>query len=189
MAVRTLRSERFILFVSYSFELARNALFLVAIGIILHTFVGTLVIIEGSSMEPNLHSGQSVFVSKIGYFMGEPQRGDVVVMKFPGDPFHKKYIKRIIGLPGEHITMRDGSVFINDERLSEAYLPAGTTTTSIKHQEFQIGSDEYVALGDNRALSNDSRIWGILPRQFIIGRAAFSLWPASTLGAIKHTSY
>lgn len=185
MAVNALRWERLIIFASYSFELARNALILAAIGIILHTFVGTLFVIEGSSMEPNLHTAQSILVSKMGYFIGEPQRGDVVVMKFPGDPWLKKYVKRIIGKPGERIAIRDGNVFVNDVLLSEAYLPAGTQTTSIKHQEFQLGPDEYVALGDNRALSNDSRIWGVLPRQFIIGRAAVSLWPPSNFGAIQ----
>ncbi len=185
MAVNAFRYERLILIASYSFELARNALILAAIGIILHTFVGTLFVIEGSSMEPNLHTAQSILVSKIGYFVGDPQRGDVVVMKFPGDPFHKKYIKRLVGLPGERITVRDGNVFVNDVLLSEAYLPAGTETSSIKHQQFQLGPDEYVALGDNRTLSNDSRIWGVLPRQFIIGRASVLLWPPNDIGTIQ----
>lgn len=186
----TERFEGLILAFSYLYELAKGALILVAVIVIVQTFIGTIFVIEGASMEPNLHSGQLIAVNKLGYLVGTPNRGDVVVLRFPGDPFQKRYIKRLIGIPGDAISFANGAVVVNGQPLSESYLPSTYKTTSTRFQEFHLGADEYMALGDNRPISNDSRIWGFLRRDFIIGKASFVLWPTgNSWGLVSNPQY
>ena len=105
-------------------------------------------------------------------------RGDAVVLKFPGDPDRKKYIKRIIGLPGEHIQIQDGSIYINGTPLNETYIPYTTITDSpYRFIDEVIKPDEYFIMGDNRPNSNDSRIWGTAGKRFLIGKSSVQLWP------------
>src|SRR3990167_11464841 len=87
-----------------AYELTKWIIVLLVIGTLVHFYVGTLFIVDGESMEPNFHSGQYIIVDRWQYNFGVPERGDVVVLRFPGDPEHKKYIKRVIGLPGEHVS-------------------------------------------------------------------------------------
>ncbi|HHH41422.1 MAG TPA: signal peptidase I, partial [Chloroflexi bacterium] len=114
--------------------------------------------VRGSSMEPSLHSGQYLIVSKLSYRLGEPQRGDIVVFE-PPNGTGEDYIKRIIGLPGERVEARDGAIWINGYRLEEPYVASPVPYTG----SWQLGPDEYFVLGDNRANSSDSHSWGPLP--------------------------
>lgn len=182
--------QRLYLVGSYLFELAKGALLVVAVGIAVHSFIATVFVIDGDSMEPTLSSGQGIVVSKLGYLLGSPRRGDIVVLRFPGDPFKKRYIKRIVGLPGERIELKDGAVFVGNRRLEEPYLEPSVITESFKLTTFNLGPDEYLALGDNRAISNDSRIWGALPKDLIVGRASFVAWPFGGLwGVVGRPQY
>lgn len=140
--------------------------------------------VRGSSMEPSLHNGQYLIVSKISYLFGEPQRGDIVVFVSPNNG-KEDYIKRIIGLPRERVEIRDGAVWINGYRLEEPYLRSPTPYSGV----WTLGPDEYFVLGDNRANSSDSHTWGPLPRKNIIGKAWLCYWPPQYWGLLPHYSY
>ncbi len=129
-------------------------------------------------MEPNFDNGQYLVVNEIGYRFESPERGDVIVFKFPLDP-SQFYIKRVIGLPGETVAIKDGQVLINGEYLDESvYLPEGTFTPG--EMEITLEAGEYFVLGDNRNASSDSRQWGVLPEENIIGQVWLRAWPVNT---------
>ncbi len=132
--------------------------------------------IEGQSMEPTLHSEQYVLVNKLSYRgFGKPQRGDIVVFNAWDRAGDKDFIKRIIGVPGDVVEIRDGSVIVSGDVLDEPYLePAMTSGT---YGPITLGDDEYYALGDNRGNSSDSRNHGVLPGDSLIGKAWFTYWP------------
>jgi signal peptidase I len=141
--------------------------------------------VEGDSMEPSLHDGQFVVVNRLAYelpLLGtEPERGDIVVFRFPLNP-DRRFIKRIIGLPGDEVRVQDGVVYVNGIQLTEPYLavqPAYNAT-------WRVGADEVIVLGDNRNNSSDSQNWGPLPLEGIIGKAVLVYWPLENLGWIPH---
>lgn len=173
------------------FELARGVMLAAVVLVLLHLFVATIFVINGVSMEPNFHSGEVILVDRVSYLTGTPARGDVAVLKFPGDPDHKKYIKRIVGLPGETIDLKDDAIYINDERLIELYLPKHQATPIMVpgKTHWQLGSDDYFLVGDNRANSNDSRTWDQAEQRFFVGKAIFVLWPKADSGFIPNVYY
>jgi len=137
-------------------------------------------------MEPNLHDGQYVLVNKTAYWFGrDPGRGDVIILDAPDDPDYDR-IKRVIGLPGETVEVRpDGSVYIDGQYLEEPYLPEdaiGRTGT------WTVPEGQYFVLGDNRSVSYDSRSWGALPRENVVGKAWFIIWPLSAWGGAPNYS-
>jgi signal peptidase I len=141
--------------------------------------------VEGFSMEPNFHDGQFLLVTKIEYMLHSPERGDVIVFRFPNQP-SRDFIKRIIGLPGDRIDIRNGQVLVNNESLPESYpLNAGSYT----YGPVTVGAEEYFVLGDNRNNSSDSHSWGMLPTKNIIGKAWFSYWPPQWVGLVPHFTY
>ncbi len=164
-------------------------LVLAAVIYLLLQFVIQGVPVIGSSMEPNLaSSGQRVLIAKCTYWFGKPQRGDIVTLHPPADwPNPKKlpFIKRVIGLPGETVEIRNGQIFINGSAkpLVEPYIkePFTYSTTLIK-----IPADSYFVLGDNRNISEDSHLFGVIPRKNIIGKAWLSYWPLSSWGAVAN---
>lgn len=169
------------------YELTKWIVVALVIGTLIHFYVGTLFIVDGQSMEPNFHSGQYILVNRWQYNFGKPERGDPVVLRFPGDPEHKKYIKRVIGLPGEHVQIMSGIVYINSRPLRESYIPAGVLTEP--NVDRVLREDDYFLLGDNRYNSSDSRVWGICPKRDLIGKAAFTLSPFNMFGIIPKASY
>lgn len=164
------------------FELARGIIFLAVALVLCHFFIATIFIVDGESMEPNFQNGEVLLVEKISYLVSDPQRGDALVVKFPGDPEKKKYFKRIIGLPGEKVQIKDGKVFINDKRLYESYIPE--TIKTAPDGEWLLLGEEYFLMGDNRNNSYDSRLWGVAPRKYLIGAGWLVLWPPKNMGAI-----
>ncbi len=141
--------------------------------------VSARIKIDGSSMEPNLHHGEFVIVSKINYRIGEPNRGDVVVFDFPRN-ITQEYIKRVIGLPGEHILIEDGIVFVDGTMLSEPYLNMAPQYEG----DWVVAEGTLFVLGDNRNNSSDSHTWGLVPMNNVIGEALLVYWPPDSWGLI-----
>ena len=142
-------------------------------------------------MEPNFKNGDYLVVDEISYRFADPNRGDVIVFKFPGDP-KQRYIKRIIGIPGETVKIEEGKITISNQEKSwvldeSNYLPSSLTTSS--NEEISLGNDEYFVLGDNRPFSSDSRRWGLLPRENIIGRVFLRALPFGAFAKIDAPSY
>ena len=140
--------------------------------------------VEGDSMQPNLHPEQYVLVDKVSYRLGQPRRGDVVVFQYPLAT-ERDFIKRVIGLPGETVTVTGGAVSINGQPLNEPYIAAPPTYNNT----WTLGPDQYFVLGDNRNNSSDSHNWGPLNRQYLIGRAVFVYWPPDGWGLVPHYTY
>jgi signal peptidase I len=148
-------------------------------------FATARFIVDGSSMEPNFHSGQLVIVNRLAYRFGTLERGDVIVFRYPLNTADD-YIKRIIGLPGETISISDNEVYVNGQLLQEPYLASDAFTYN---GQWSVPSDSYFVMGDNRAHSSDSRSWGMLDSEFIIGKAWISYWPPEDWGVIPHYGY
>ncbi|MFH2118593.1 MAG: signal peptidase I [Candidatus Paceibacterota bacterium] len=153
--------------------------------------------VNGESMVPNFQNGDYVLTDKISYKMGEPKRGDVIVFHAPDAANCVKgtgcdFIKRILGLPGETIEVRDGAVFVNGKVLPEQYLPTNFKTLPgayTANGPVTLGPDQYLAVGDNRAHSSDSRVWGPVSKDVIIGKAFFRYWPLESISPIGKTNY
>jgi signal peptidase I len=144
-------------------------------------------------MLPNFHNNDYLIINRLTYVTGNPQRGDAIVLRFPKDP-SQFFIKRVIGLPGETVELQQGNVVIVNSQnpqgmtLKESYLPAGLETLG-SGAPVRLGSDEYFVLGDNRTASSDSRVWGILPRDLIIGKVWLKAFPFSDFGVFHTPSY
>lgn len=153
------------------------------IAIVLRTFIFQMALVNQISMEPTLHEGQMLVISKINYFIGDPGRGQIVVLK--DDVENKLLIKRVIGLPGEKVQLKDGKVFINSKELQPDYTVFPTYAYNL--DEWTLPEGEYFVLGDNREHSRDSRVEnvGMVERENIIGRAVFRIWPLNKLGVLK----
>lgn len=169
------------------YELTKWLIVVIILLSMIHFFVVSISIIDGVSMEPNLKSGEVMAVNRWQNLFGILERGNIVTLKFPGDPEHKKYVKRLIGLPGEKVEIKGGAVYINDKKLNEPYLAPGTYTSP--NLVRVLGKDEYFVMGDNRNNSNDSRVWGPANKRYLIGTGLFILWPTKYFGIIKNPSY
>jgi signal peptidase I len=157
----------------------------VLIAVVLIVFIYQPVKVEGTSMMPALHDQERIFINKFTYRfgIGSIQRGDTVVFWFPMD-ITKSYIKRVIGLPGDVVEIDRGVVIVNGKPLAEGYVPE-------QYRDYQsrpplrIPPDAYFVLGDHRSSSNDSRAWGLVPRQNIYGKAVFVYWPLDQMGRVR----
>ncbi len=162
----------------------------VLIALLINLFLAQATRVYGQSMEPNLHTDQRLVVEKLSYNrhirqalgLSGPERGDVVVIRLEsqGDEL---LIKRVIGLPGDVVEIHDGLVFVNDQPLNEPYV-AGYTTTGF-FAPTTIPPLQIFVLGDNRGFSNDSRSFGPIPLEDVVGRAWFSYWPPGQIGFIR----
>jgi signal peptidase I len=134
--------------------------------------VSVRIRVDSYSMEPTLYKGDFVIVNKISYKLGSPGRGDVIVFHFPPNP-EEQYIKRVIGLPGDRIHIAGCKVYINGEALAEPYLHVPTN----RGGNWNVPADSLFVMGDNRNNSSDSRIWGMVPFDNIVGKATVIYWP------------
>jgi signal peptidase I len=134
--------------------------------------VSARIRVDGSSMVPTLSNGQFVMVNRLVYKYSDPSHGDVVVFHYPRDP-DQEYIKRIIGLPGDTVSLKNGQVYLNGQQLDEPYIAASTHTTG----EWQVPGDHLFVLGDNRNNSQDSRNFGFVSMDNVVGKAVFIYWP------------
>jgi signal peptidase I len=166
-------------------EIVETILLTLVIYLVIHNFVAQPFEVEQNSMVTTIQPGDYVLIDKLTPHFDEYDRGDIVVFQPPegyeqgGVPF----IKRVIGLPGETVTLRRGHVFIDGKRLEESYLPKGTVTQPIcgSVTEFKVPKDEVFVLGDNRGNSTDGRCFGPIDEDTIVGRAFFRFWPLSQL--------
>jgi signal peptidase I len=163
----------------------RDLLFSVVLAVIVILFLYQPVKVEGTSMMPTLDDQERIFINKFVYrfHFEKIDRGDTVVFWFPGDP-SKSYIKRVIGMPGDRVEVRDGSVIVNSTPLEEDYVPQEYRDQS-EMRPTTVGPEEYFVLGDHRSSSNDSRTWGMVPRRYIYGKAVFIYWPLEKMGLLK----
>ena len=165
-------------------EVGITILIAVAIFVLLRLTVQTYTVVM-SSMEPNFQEGECIMVNKVSYHSSGPHRGDVIVFNPPFDSTHP-FIKRVIGLPGDTVEIKDGKVFINGIPLGEEYLMA---PPNYAMPATEVPENEYFVLGDNRNNSTDSHTGWTVPRDNIIGKAWFTYWPPSRWGVVKHYSY
>ena len=152
------------------------------------TFIGQRTKVDGNSMEPTLSNGDNLIVDKLSYRFRDPSRFDVIIFPYPHAD-HVYYIKRIIGLPGDAVQVKeDGCVYINGSLLDEHFGAEPMLQGGIAAQELTLGEDEYFVLGDNRNHSSDSRdpMVGIIKGEDIIGRAWVRIYPFDKMGIVKH---
>ncbi len=163
----------------------RDLFLSVVIAIIVILFLYQPVRVEGTSMQPTLENEERIFINKFVYRFGlaDIGRGDMIVFWFPRDP-SKSYIKRVIGVPGDTVEVRDGTVYVNARPLAESYV-AEENRDHVSKEMQRLKSDEYFVLGDRRNSSNDSRAWGMVPRSYIYGKAVFAYWPLDRLGVLR----
>jgi len=145
-------------------------------------FVSARIRVDGSSMQPTFHNGDYVIVNRLAYQWGELQRGDVVVFPYPLDP-EDDYIKRVIGLPGDRVAVYGGDVYVNGQRIEEPYVKSRTKGDMA---ELIVPEGYVYVLGDNRNASSDSRRWGPLAIEAILGKAIFRYYPFDAIGIIDH---
>ncbi|MGC9335158.1 MAG: signal peptidase I [Anaerolineae bacterium] len=166
-------------------EMLETVLLTLLIYVLVRSFLFENYRVLGHSMDPTLEDMQYLVVNKLGYRLHEPQRGDIIVFRDPRSA-DRKLIKRIIGLPGEMLEIRNGQVFVNEQPLEEPYV-GGPTRYS--QPPTPIPEGHYFVLGDNRNNSSDSHNWGSLSRDQIVGKAWFSYWPPATWGLMLHEEY
>jgi signal peptidase I len=162
-------------------ELLETFLPAILIALLINVFLGQATRVDGQSMEPGLHTDQRLVVEKVSYRVHGPQRYDVVVLRLPAQG-EEMLIKRVIGLPGETVEIHDGQVYVNGQPLEEPYEP-GETRPGRSEQVVVPPLHVYV-LGDNRSHSNDSRNFGPVPIENIVGRAWLSYWPVGSWGLV-----
>jgi signal peptidase I len=144
--------------------------------------------VQGQSMEPTLHNGEYILVEKVSYWFRSPERGDIVVFKFPENP-SEDYIKRVIGLPGDHVLIQNAHVSVNGHVLGEPYVAAPPDYSGCTYCDVVVPKGDLFVLGDNRDNSSDSHEWGLLPRGNVIGRAWISYLPIPDITILGHPSY
>lgn len=180
-------------YLSFAWELFKIALVAFVIVAPIRYFLFQPFIVSGESMVPYLQSGDYLIVDEISYRFSEPQRGDIVVFNtnFIPNYYGQRFIKRVIGLPGETVDITNGQVEIikdgNINILSEKYLPNNLKT--IGDIKKVLGENEYFVLGDNRDKSYDSRAWGVVPEKDIVGKAFLRLFPINALTQISRPTY
>ncbi len=164
------------------FDIIQTFVITLTVYVLIYQFVAQPQRVVSISMEPTYYENDRLIVEKVSYYFRQPTRGDVVVFRFPDNP-DVLLIKRIIGLPGETITLKQNSVYINEEMLDEPYLATPDTSFpgSFLQDEkpFTIPEDQFIVMGDNRADSGDSRIFGPIHRDTIVGVVMFRYWPLS----------
>jgi signal peptidase I len=168
-------------------EVVKVVAMALAIVVVVKHFLFQPFYVKGASMEPTFEDHEYLIIDELTYRFHEPVRGDVVVFRYPNDT-SQYFIKRVIGLPGESLEVKDSSVWINGQQLNEsAYLDASVQTTGSTN--LTLGPKEYFLMGDNRTASLDSRIFGPVNRSYIVGRTWFRAFPFTRLTRFSAPSY
>jgi signal peptidase I len=160
----------------------RDLILSLILAFIVIVFFYQPVQVEGTSMMPELYNHERIFINKFVYRFEPIRRFDIIVFHYPLDP-SKSYIKRVVGLPGDWVSIRNGVVYIDGNPLRETFIPPSYVDRG-SYPPTYVPPDEYFVLGDHRDDSNDSRVWGMVPRTFIYGKAVFVYWPLSEMGTV-----
>ncbi len=162
----------------------RDLMLSVLIAVLVILFLYRPVKVEGTSMMPGLLDQERLFINQFSYRfgLGDIMRGDTVVFWYPEDTT-KSYIKRVIGLPGDTVSVEDGTVYVNGKKLEEDYVPPEYRDDR-PYAPTVVPANQYFVLGDHRVSSNDSRSWGFVPRSYIYGKAVFVFWPLEHVGSV-----
>ncbi len=161
----------------------------VVLALFIITFLAQSFLVQGSSMEPNLHHGQRLMVDKLSYRFNKPRLGEIVVFRYPADP-RRKFIKRIIGRPGDEIHIERGYVYLNGKRIEETEVNGPTYGAfSRDYGPVIVPDDSFFVLGDNRRNSDDSRYpdVGFVPSNMLVGKALVVYWPVNTVELLSRT--
>jgi signal peptidase I len=177
-----------------SIKLIRDIILVVAVLALFLVFVAQPVVVDGSSMLPTLHDGERLIVNKLVYYKierfswGHVNRGDVIVFWYPKNP-DKSYVKRVIGLPGDIVELRNGIVYVNDQVMHEFYLDGSYNQAAGNLSPQKVEDHYYFVMGDNRDNSSDSRYWGLVPEKYVYGKVFFRYWMPSNFGWIPTGEY
>ena len=163
----------------------RDLLIAIGLALVIIVFLYQPVKVEGTSMAPLLSDQERIFINKFVYRFEPIQRGDVVVFWYPLD-HSKSFIKRVVGLPGEAVEIRQGAVYVNGKIVPEPYVPPQYEDLS-DYGPMRVPKDNYFVMGDHRISSNDSRVFGPVASRFIYGRAVFAYWPVDHFGSLSTT--
>lgn len=177
---------------SFFLDILQVIVFAVAIFLFVYLLIMQPHKIKGDSMQPNFPDGEYLLTDKVSYRFNEPDRGDIIVFE-PPNSTGDEFIKRIIALPGETVSLKQGSVYVNDQKLNEPYI----TREMLTYQGVFLGDGEevtvpvshYFVLGDNRPHSSDSRAWGFVDEDKVTGRAWVIYWPINKAGTITSPAY
>lgn len=174
------------------FDLIQTLVIAGAIFVVIYAFLFRPYQVNGHSMDPNFSNGEYVLTNLITLRMSPLKRGDIVVFVAPPDK-EKDYIKRVIGLPGDKVKVSGGDVYLNGQRLDQSsFLPPGVKTNGGNFlgegEEVVVPEGQYFTMGDNREFSSDSREWGFVTKQAIIGKSFLVYWPLNHTRIVKHTS-
>jgi signal peptidase I len=161
----------------------RDVAIALGLAVFIIVFLYQPVRVEGTSMAPLLSDQERIFINKFVYHFEPIHRGDVVVFWYPLDT-SKSFIKRVIGLPGDTIDIRAGVLYVNGKQVPESYVPPSYFDDS-SYGPYTVPPDAYFVMGDHRDSSNDSRIFGAVPRKYIYGKAVFAYWPFREFGEIS----
>ena len=164
----------------------RDLVISLAISAFIIIFLYQPVKVEGTSMAPLLSDQERIFINKFVYKFEPIERGDVIVFWYPLDR-SKSFIKRVVGLPGETVEIRAGHLYVDGRELREPYVPASYLDDS-SYPPRRIPPDQYFVMGDHRDSSNDSRMFGTVPREYIYGKAVFAYWPMDDFGSLTSTT-
>ena len=177
-------------FYSVLIDFTEILLIAVTVFILVYLFVGQLLEITGESMFPTLHNSEQIVAEKISIKISPLKRGEIVIVESPRET-KKLLVKRVIGLPGENILIKDNHIYINNQIIKEPYLDQSVQTSegnTIKENiEYSIENDSYVVMGDNRGKSTDSRDYGAVRKDLIVGRAIFVYYPLNKIRLIKYS--
>jgi len=152
-----------------------------AVLLVLYGLVFNFSVVRGSSMSPGIHDGDRILVNHLTYLLQSVQRGDIVVLRYPLDP-RLDYIKRVIGLPGDLVRIHGGFVSVNGEVLEEPYISEPDTRSDTL---VRVEPDHYFVMGDNRPHSSDSREFGQVPRENLVGKVDLCIWPPTRVGVLE----
>ncbi|MCX7845699.1 MAG: signal peptidase I [Dictyoglomaceae bacterium] len=155
------------------YEFVETILFAFILAFLIKSFILQISYIPTGSMIPTLNDGEAVLVVRIPYYFREPERGEIIVFKYPLDT-SKEYVKRLIGLPGDTVEIKQGNVYVNGKLLEENYVKRKSDDN---YGPVKVPKDSYFVLGDNRPVSVDSRYWGFVPKKNLVGKAILLLWP------------
>ena len=175
----------------FFWEVIKIVLLALVIVIPIRYFVFQPFVVKGVSMEPNFHDGDYLIIDEFTYHFRNPQRGEVIVFRYPQDP-SQRFIKRVIGLPQETITLDNDKIIITDKFGRQKVLDESSYLSQHwweGEMTITLKDNQYFVLGDNRLHSYDSRTWGVLPRKYIVGRVIIRAWPPRAMAFITTPSY